>query len=162
MRYRRLTVAGASYFFTVVTYRRQPFFAEIEAVEMLQAAVERVRQRRPFIVEAQVIMPDHLHALWTLPDGDCNYATRWRLIKEAFTREYALRYRLPARDAGRRARGEQAVWQRRYWEHLIRDDRDFSAHVEYIHFNPVRKGLAAKPEEWRWSSFAAHRTVARC
>ena len=153
MRYRRITLAGASYFFTVVTYRRQPLFAESQAVRILQAAIERVRQRRPFVLEAQVVLPDRLHALWTLPDVDCDYATRWRLIKEAFTREYALDHRLPSRDAGRRARGEQTVWQRRYWEHLIRNDRDFSAHVEYIHFNPVRHGLVSAPRDWPHSTF---------
>jgi REP-associated tyrosine transposase len=152
MRYRRVTVAGATYFFTVVTFRRQRLFADPLAVGLLEAAIQRVRERRPFVVEAQVVLPDHIHALWTLAD-DFDYATRWRLIKEAFTREYAPRTRLPARDAGRRARGEQTVWQRRYWEHLIRNDRDFSAHVEYIHFNPVRHGLVSAPRDWPHSTF---------
>jgi putative transposase len=155
MRYRRVTVAGASYFFTVVTYRRQPLFAEPQAVELLRAAIQRVQERRPFVLEAQVILPDHLHALWTLPEDDFDFATRWRLIKEAFTRAYAPGHRLPSRDAGRAARGERTVWQRRYWDHLVRSDRDFSAHVEYIHFNPVRHGLVSAPRDWPHSTFLA-------
>jgi len=153
MRYRRLTVVGASYFFTVVTYRRQPLFAKPHAVEMLQAAIQRIQEKRPFIVEAQVVLPDHVHALWTLPEDDFDYAIRWRQIKEAFTRAYASDHRLLSRDAGRHERGEQTVWQRRYWEHLIRNDRDFSAHVEYIHFNPVRHGLVSAPCDWPHSTF---------
>ena len=154
MRYRRLTVVGASYFFTVVTFQRRPLFAESQAVRLLGAAIARVNDKRPFVIEAQVVLPDHLHAIWTLPDDDCDYATRWRLIKEGFTRAYSLTRRLPPRDDARRARGEQAVWQRRYWEHLIRDDRDFSAHVEYIHFDPVRHGLVSAPREWPHSTFS--------
>ena len=115
MRYRRTTVAGATYFFTLVTYRRQSLFGEGDAVDMFEIALQSVQSRRAFTLEAQVILPDHLHAIWTLPDDDFDYATRCRLIKEAFTRAYAQRHRLPARDAKRRARGEQTVWQRRYW-----------------------------------------------
>jgi putative transposase len=153
MRYRRVAVPGATYFFTVVTYRRQPLFSDANAVGLLQAAIEQVRERRPFEVEAQVVMPDHIHAIWALPDDDCDYPTRWRLIKEAFTRAYGPGRSLPARDAGRRARGERTVWQRRYWEHLVRDDEDFSAHVEYIHFNPVKHGFASAPRDWPHSTF---------
>jgi putative transposase len=128
MRYRRVSVPGASYFFTVVTHERRHIFAEAQAVRLLYAAIGRVREKRPFAIEAQVILPDHLHAIWTLPDDDCDYPTRWRQIKEAFTRGYASSRPLPARDEAQRARGEQTVWQRRYWEHLIRNDDDFSAH----------------------------------
>ena len=153
MRYRRTAVAGASYFFTVVTYRRQPLFAEERAAEMLEEAQSSIQHRWPFILEAQVVLPDHLHALWTLPEGDLDYPTRWRLIKEHFTRAFAECHSLPARNASRRARGEQTVWQRRYWEHLIKDDRDFTAHLEYIHFNPVRHGLVSAPRDWPNSTF---------
>ena len=153
MRYRRLRIAGASYFFTVVTYKRRPLFSEAAAVKLLQAAVEGVRAKRPFELEAQVVMPDHLHAIWALPDDDIDYPTRWRLIKEAFTRTYIATHSPPPRDAGRQHRGEQAVWQGRYWEHLIRDDEDFSAHVEYIHLNPVKHGFASAPSDWPHSTF---------
>jgi putative transposase len=153
MRYRRVSVPGASYFFTVVTHERRHIFAEAQAVRLLYAAIGRVREKRPFAIEAQVILPDHLHAIWTLPDDDCDYPTRWRQIKEAFTRGYASSRPLPARDEAQRARGEQTVWQRRYWEHLIRNDDDFSAHVEYIHFNPVRHGYVTAPRDWPHSTF---------
>jgi putative transposase len=158
MHYRRMHVPGASYFFTVVTHERRPIFADAQAVRLLEAAIGRVREKRPFTIEAQVALPDHLHAIWTLPDGDCDYPTRWRQIKEAFTRGWApcppSGRRLPARDARRRARGEQTVWQHRYWEHLVRNGRDLSAHVEYIHFNPVRHGFVSAPRDWPHSTFS--------
>src|SRR5689334_20890579 len=97
MRYQRAAVAGASYFFTVVTYRRQPLFAEARAAEMLEEALVSVQRRWPFALEAQVVLPDHLHALWTLPENDFDYATRWRLVKEHFTRAFAEGHRLPPR-----------------------------------------------------------------
>jgi len=154
MRYRRTTVPGASYFFTVVTHGRKPLLRAAQAVHLLQTAIRRVQEKRPFVVEAQVVMPDHLHSIWSLPDGDFDYATRWRLIKEGFTRAFGANGPLPARDTRRQGRGEQAVWQRRYWEHLIRDDRDFAAHVEYIHFNPVKHGFVSAPCDWPHSTFA--------
>ena len=153
MRYRRSKVNGACYFFTIVTYRRQPLLAEPITIDMLARAIDRIRERHPFLLEAQVVLPDHIHALWTLPEGDCNYPRRWRLIKEAFTREYVRAFGPTATDERRRARGERAVWQRRYWEHLIRSDRDFTAHVEYIHMNPVRHGLATAAKDWPHSTF---------
>jgi len=153
MRYRRVSMAGASYFFTVVTYRRHHLFGKAQAVGILERAIQRVQERRPFVIEAQVILPDHIHSMWTLPDDDVDYPTRWRLIKEAFTREYVPNHHVSSRDASRRARGERTVWQRRYWEHLIRNDRDFSAHLEYIHFNPVRHGLVSAPRDWPHSTF---------
>lgn len=153
MRYRRAEAAGASYFFTVVTFRRQPVFTEPPVVEMLERAIQRIQERRPFVVEAQVVLSDHLHAMWTLPEDDSNYPTHWRLIKEAFTREYVPTYGVIWQDERRRTRGERTVWQRRFWEHLIRDDRDFSAHLEYIHLNPVRHGLVSAPRDWPYSTF---------
>jgi putative transposase len=153
MRYRRSDVAGATYFFTVVTYQRQSLFADAEAVAMLQAAVQRVRERRPFVIEAQVVLPDHLHTMWTLPDEDCDYSTRWRLINERFTRQYVARWGETELDLRRSLRGERTIWQRRYWEHLIRDDRDFVAHLDYIHLNPVRHRLAKAPRDWPHSTF---------
>ncbi len=107
-----------------------------------------------FDVDAYVILPDHIHMLWTLPDGDANFSTRWRLIKEAFTKSI-VRSREPlARSASRAAKGEQPIWQRRFWEHAIRDEADFAAHVDYIHYNPVRHGLVSAALDWPHSSFA--------
>ena len=154
MRYRRVLIEGASYFFTVVTHDRQPLFRDPQSVQLLSDSIAKTRERHPFEIEAQVILPDHLHAIWALPDGDTSYATRWRLIKESFTRSYCKRYGLPERSEIARARGEQPVWQRRFWEHSIRDERDFAAHVDYIHYNPVRHGLVAAPRDWPNSTFA--------
>ena len=154
MRYRRLLVGGASYFFTVVTHDRQRLFSDPQTFQMLADAITKVRERHPFEIEAQVILPDHLHSLWTMPDGDANFGSRWRLIKEACTRTYCKCYGSQERSEVARARGEQPVWQRRFWEHLIRDEPDFSARVDYIHLNPVRHGLVSVPGEWPHSTFA--------
>lgn len=113
-----------------------------------------VHQRHPFTTVAAVVLPDHLHAVWTLPEGDSAFAMRWRLIKEGFSR------RLPhgeARSAGRRQQGERGIWQRRYWEHAIRGPEDLESHVDYVHFNPVKHGHATRASEWPHSSF--HRFV---
>ena len=154
MRYRRVVIKGASYFFTVVTHQRQRLFDDPLVAEMLTDAISKIRERHPFEVEAQVILPDHLHAVWTLPDGDANYAARWRLIKEAFTRGYCKSYGPGERTEAARMRGEQPVWQRRFWEHTIRDDRDFADHIDYIHLNPIEHGLVYAPRDWPHSTFA--------
>lgn len=155
MQYRRAFTAGGSYFFTLVTYNRKPIFATAEAVEVLREAFRSVRKSRLFEIDAIVVMPDHLHCIWTLPPDDADFATRWRLIKSAFTKHCAPALRtIPNRV--RAAKQEQAVWQRRYWEHLIRDETDFSNHVDYIHYNPVKHGLVASPQDWPYSSFSRH------
>jgi putative transposase len=140
MRYRRADVAGGSYFFTLVTENRRPLFEEPAAVALFLGAVEKVRARHPFEVDAYVVLPDHLHALWTLPVGDANFSTRWRLIKEGFTRGYLKTHEHLQRSESRRTKGEQGIWQRRFWEHAIRDEADFAAHLDYIHINPVSMG----------------------
>ena len=155
MRYRRVLIGGASYFFTVVTHHRRPLFSDPQTVELLTGATAKIRKWHPFDIEAQVVLPDHLHVIWTLPDGDANYGARWRLIKEAFTRTYCQSHGSHEQTEVARSRGEQPVWQRRFWEHLIRDERDFAAHLDYIHLNPVHHGLAAAPRDWQHSTFAA-------
>ena len=122
---------------------------------MLLDAIETIRTRHPFEVDAYVVLPDHLHALWTLPEGDAKFSTRWRLIKEAFTRAYIKTHVAPERSRSRFSKGEQAIWQRRFWEHAIRDDGDFVRHVEYIHLNPVHHGLTTAPRDWLHSSFSS-------
>jgi len=154
MQYRRAKVAGASYFFTIVTQERRPIFRSTEAVALLESGMNRIRRRHPFDVEAYVIIPDHIHTIWTLPDGDADFSTRWRLIKEAFTKPFVRQQQPIERSASRRSKGEQPIWQRRFWEHVIRDDADYAAHVDYIHFNPVRHGLVAAARDWPHSSFA--------
>jgi putative transposase len=153
MQYRRTRIQGISYFFTVVAYRRQNHFRSDLAVEILCEAMRTVQSGRPFDIEAQVILPDHLHTLWTLPEGDDDYPTRWRLIKESFTRWHVAEFGEGIRSKSRKTKGEQAVWQRRYWEHAIRNDADFQHHFDYIHFNPVKHNLAAAPKDWPHSTF---------
>jgi putative transposase len=152
-RYTRVKVPGATYFFTLVTEQRRTLLGEPRVVALLLDAVEKVRARHPFCVDAYVILPDHLHALWTLPESDSNFSTRWRLIKEAFTRAYMKSRGAPPRSDSRRVKGEQGIWQRRFWEHAIRNEADFMAHLDYIHFNPVRHGLVAAARDWPHSSF---------
>jgi putative transposase len=155
MRYRRIFVPGASYFLTLVTHERSPIFADATTVDLYRRAVHKVQTARPFTPEAEVILPDHVHLLCTLPDGDADYPTRVRLIKTAFTR-MLLRHRqtLGEQSGSRAAKGEQAVWQRRYWEHTIRDESDFQAHLDYIHINPVKHGLVAAARNWPYSTFS--------
>ena len=154
MRYRRVFQAGASYFFTLVTHERAPIFRETAAIDLYRRAVEKVRCDWPFAVEAEVVLPDHIHMLWTLPDGDANYPRRVRLVKATFTRFFLGRHQqVGARSESRIAKREQSVWQRRYWEHLIKDDRDFQAHLDYIHINPVKHGLVAAARDWPHSTF---------
>jgi putative transposase len=151
--YRRSFVPGGRYFFTVNLADRRARLLTTHS-DLLGAAFRDVRARHPFTIEAIVVLPDHLHAIWTLPDGDCDFPLRWRLIKSAFSR------RLPggeAVSASRLSRGERGIWQRRYWEHTLRDDRDFARHVDYIHFNPVRHGVVRRARDWPHSSF--HRYV---
>jgi putative transposase len=149
MRYRRSSTPGATYFFTLVTKDRRPLFASLEAVDLLRNAFRTVRATRPFDVDAIVVLPDHLHCLWTLPENDADFATRWRLIKTWFTKHC---------DQARR-QGEGGIWQPRYWEHLLRDETDVIRHADYIHYNPVKHGLVASAGEWAYSSF--HRFVER-
>ena len=153
--YRRNSVSGGCYFFTVnLADRRQHLL--IDHVEALRAAFREVRSFHPFAIEAMVVLPDHLHAIWTLPDNDANFATRWRRIKSIFSQNTALGERV---SSSRAARGERGIWQRRFWEHTIRDERDYERHVNYIHFNPVKHGHVTRVSDWPYSSF--HRYVAR-
>jgi REP-associated tyrosine transposase len=153
MRYRRVLEAGATYFFTLVTHRREPLLADPSNITRWRGAVAKVQRSRPFIVEGEVVLPDHLHVLWTLPDGDAEFATRIRLVKTAFTKSLGALDAAPRKSSSRARRGEREVWQRRYWEHLVRDERDFRAHLDYIHLNPIRHGLVARPGDWPHSTF---------
>ena len=152
VRYRRNFVAGGTYFFTVSLADRKSQ-ALTEHVDALRAAMRETRNAHPFTVNAVVILPDHLHMAMTLPDGDANYSSRLSHIKRSFT-EAVLKSGVPV---VRHRNGELALWQRRFWEHTIRDDGDFERHVDYVHFNPVRHGLVGRACEWPYSSF--HRYV---
>lgn len=156
MRYRRAFFPGGSFFFTVVTERRRPLLASRGSVRTLRDAFRAVRAKYPFVINAMVVLPDHLHCIWTLPPNDADFATRWRLIKSWYSRHCDPALRV-ATNPARAAKRQQAIWQHRYWEHALRDDNDFVRHVEYIHYNPVKHGLAAVPVDWPYSSF--HRYV---
>lgn len=151
MFYRRAQISGGTYFLTLVTHNRQEIFNSPDRIALLRESFKQVKERHPFTIDAIVILPDHLHCLVTLPEGDADYPKRIRMIKSHFSRKY--RGGLLARSAARAAKAEKAIWQRRYWEHLIRDEEDYARHVEYIHYNPVKHGLAKSPKAWQWSSF---------
>jgi putative transposase len=147
--YRRNWIPGGTYFFTVAAAKR-PNGPLVEYIADLRQAFRVVRFEHPFEIDAIVILPDHLHTIWTLPPGDSDYASRWRKIKAAFSK------RLPRnalRSASQIAKGERGIWQRRYWEHTIRDDNDLRAHVDYIHGNPVKHGYVRASSEWPHSTF---------
>lgn len=150
MRYRRVKEPGATYFFTLVTYQRQRLFSDEGNITRWRKAVASIQSNRPFAVEAEVILPDHIHFMWTLPCKDADYATRIRLIKTKFTK--SLPQILSSTSPSRAAKRERHVWQRRYWEHTIRDEQDFANHLDYIHFNPVRHDLVDHASQWPWSS----------
>ncbi len=152
--YRRVWHRGGIYFFTVNLLRRKDNQLLTTYVEELRSVVKSVRQRHPFKIHGWVVLPDHLHCILELPPGDADYATRWRLIKMEFSNAIPRTERL---SAVRVRRGERGIWQRRYWEHLIRDERDFSAHMDYVHINPVKHGLVGRVADWPYSTF--HRLV---
>lgn len=152
MRYRRLKVEGGTYFFTLATFARRPIFRDENAAALFYDVVQRVRGRHPFEVDAHVLLPDHLHMIWTLPNGESDFSTRWMLIKSTFTR-LSTEIGIARAEVRRDARRERAVWQSRYWEHLISDQRDHEEHVDYIHYNPVKHGLVRTPGDWPHTSF---------
>lgn len=154
MRYRRADIPGGTYFFTVNLAERDRATL-VEHVDALRLTTREVMARHPFYIDAMVILPDHLHALWTLPVGDCDFPTRWALIKAGFSRRIPRDERC---NPSRAAKGERGIWQRRYWEHLIRDEQDYGRHVDYIHFNPVKHGHAGRASDWPYSSI--HRYIA--
>ena len=148
--YRRARLPGASWFFTVNLAQRHGNQLLIEKIDVMRDAFRTVRARCPFRIEAVVILPDHLHCVWTLPPGDEDFSTRWGLIKAYFSRTVEQGER---RSTSRAKRGERGIWQRRFWEHLIRDEGDLARHIDYIHWNPVKHGWAQRAAEWPYSSF---------
>jgi len=156
-RYRRPRT-GNTYFFTLVSFRRNPILCLPPIRSALRRAIVDVRATRPFDIDAWVLMPDHLHCIWTLPDDDTDYATRWTMIRSAVSRVALVStVSTGTRNPSRIAHREASIWQRRLQEYQIRDDRDFERHVDYIHFNPVRHGHVANAADWPYSTF--HRYV---
>lgn len=128
------------------------------ARSILREAIDTVRKGSPFRIDAMVLLPDHVHCIWTLPHTDTDYSTRWRKIKERFTRKWLRSHgREHSVTTGQFFKGQRGVWQSRFWEHTIRDENDFNAHMDYIHYNPVKHGYVRCPHDWRWTSF--HRCV---
>jgi putative transposase len=151
--YRRACIPGATWLFAVNLAERHGKSLLVDHIDLLRRVFRNVKDRHPFAIDAVVVLPEHLHCIWTLPAGDCDYKTRWALIKAGFSRQ------LPAgerRSASRVQRGERGIWQRRFWEHVIRDDRDFERHVDYIHWNPVKHGWVKRVCDWPHSSFHAY------
>jgi putative transposase len=151
--YCRAFVPGGCWFFTANLLDRRSCLLT-DGIETLREATRKTRQRYPFRMDAFVVLPDHIHAVWTLPPDDADFSMRWRLIKSGFARSIPKRERL---SRVRQARGERGIWQRRFWEHLIRDEADFARHVEYCYINPVKHALVRRVRDWPFSSF--HRDV---
>ena len=146
-RYIRPKIPGASIFFTVaLQYRGGDLL--VRQINALRFAVAKTRAERPFHIDAWVVLPDHMHAVWTLPEGDCDYATRWSVIKARFSMSVPPGNRRQSHIKRR----ERGVWQRRYWEHHIRDQGEYVAYIRYCHINPVKHGLVENPMDWPYSS----------
>jgi putative transposase len=157
--YRRLYRAGGSYFFTHVTYQRYPWLCSDLGRQALREAITTIRKKYPFTMDIFVLLPDHFHCIWTLPEEDSDYAKRWRLIKLIVTKSCGRQLALPSEKtpSGERRR-EGNLWQRCYWKHCIRDEQDFINHYEYIHHNPVKHGLVESPTDWPYSTIHRYTT----
>jgi putative transposase len=151
--YRRPGIAGGTYFFTVNCAERRGIRTLTDNIEALRQSLRKVKSRHPFSIDAVVVLPEHLHCILTLPSGDGDFKTRWALIKAGFSRSLPP---VERRSKSRMARGERGVWQRRYWEHLVRDEEDFERHIAYIHWNPVKHGWVTRVQDWPYSSFHAY------
>ncbi|MEO1339984.1 MAG: transposase [Cyanobacteria bacterium J06635_13] len=152
--YRRMYISGGLYFLTLVTYLRRPLFGKLDNVNLLRAATAKIKAEKPFEIIAAAVLPDQIHFLWQLPPNDSNYSQRISRLKVIFTRAYKKQNgscdHIPASRLKHR---ESNVWQRRFWEHIIRDEADFQKHLDYIHYNPVKHGLVSCPHFWSYSSF---------
>jgi len=151
-RYRRSLVPGGTYFFTVNLADRRSRLL-VEQIDRLREAFRTVRAKHPFQTVAVCVLPDHLHAIWELPDGDADFSGRWSLIKRLFSSGLPTSQNI---SAGKLAKREKGIWQRRFWEHQIRDDVDLQRHVDYLHFNPVKHGLVKRVRDWPHASFHAY------
>ncbi len=155
--YRRAHVSGGSYFFTVVTYKRANILLSELARATLRTVIKECQERAPFQVDAFVLLPDHLHTIWTLPEGDSNYSFRWSFIKKEFSKRYMVQGgRELKQNKSRKEKFERGIWQRRFWEHTISGEKDFEHHVDYIHYNPVKHGLVKCPKDYAYSTFHTH------
>jgi putative transposase len=152
--YRRAWMPGGTYFFTITLLQRQENNLLVRRIDDLRQVVASVKARHPFTIHAWVVLPDHLHCVIEMPESDADFSLRWRLIKSDFSKRLPITEK---RSDVQQARGERGIWQRRFWEHLIRDERDFAAHVDYVHINPLKHGLVEMVADWPHSTF--HRWV---
>jgi putative transposase len=153
-RFRRAN-EGTTFFFTAVAYQRRPILCDAVIRTALRDAIRVVRVSQPFSIDGWVLLPDHLHCIWTLPSDDTDFSQRWSQIKHRVSYACGHRYRMRGSDAQAR-RGEASIWQRRFWEHRIRDDIDMRRHLDYIHFNPVKHGYAKIAAAWPYSTFGRY------
>jgi putative transposase len=152
--YRRAFVPGGTWFFTVNLLQRRGNDLLVREIDLLRKVVQGVRQRYPFHIDAWVVLPEHMHCVFSLPEGDSDFSLRWRLIKSGFSRALP---KIESLSAVRQGSGERGIWQRHYWEHLIRDELDFQRHIDYVHVNPLKHGLVKRVVDWPYSTF--HRYV---
>ena len=155
--YRRAAIPGGTYFFTVVAYRRRTILCDPNFRAALRNAVSGVKIELPFEIKAWVLLPDHLHCIWSLPPGDSDFPRRWAMIKRSVSARCQRYHRPELATVAERARHELTLWQRRYWEHWVRDERDYKRCCDYIHYNPVKHGYVSRPRDWPYSTF--HRMV---
>ncbi len=155
--YRHAYVPGGMFFFTLVTNRRAESLClcDVPGRPLLESILRRCQMCWPMLVNATILLLDHLHTIWTLQAGDAGYPTRWRWIEKEFSKEWLCLGGHGAACDGRATSGAapRGVWQPRFWKHTMRDFDDFEQHFDYIHYNPVKHGLACCPHGWRWSSF---------
>jgi putative transposase len=155
--YRLNYMLGASYFFTVVTDNRARILLSDNARQALRESIKDCQKRWPFDVNAFVLLEDHLHTIWTLPEHDTNYSVRWAYIKKEFSKRYLVAGgNEQERNDSRQLRRERGIWQRRFWEHTLRDEKDFERHVDYIHYNPVKHGIVSCAKDYPYSTFHSY------
>ncbi len=147
--YRRYRIAGGCYFFTVNLLKRDESLL-VDNIDLLRESVRACKNKKPFHIDGWVVLPEHMHCIWTLPEGDDDFSGRWRMIKTLFSKGLPKNEK---RTKVRQKRGERGIWQRRFWEHAIRDDRDYEKHMDYLHFNPVKHGWVKNVIDWPYSSF---------
>lgn len=147
--YLRYRIEGGCYFFTVNLLERKNTLL-VDNIDLLRESVRLCKQKKPFHIDAWVVLPEHMHCIWTLPEGDADFSNRWKMIKTHFSKGLPKNEKL---SKTRIKRGERGIWQRRFWEHAIRDERDYENHMDYLHFNPVKHGHVMGVKDWSYSSF---------
>ena len=158
--YRRDRSPGGTWFFTVVAFERRPIFCRKKFRNSLKLSILKTRESHPFEINAWILLPDHLHCVWTLPENDADFSTRWKLIKQYVSRDCQSTFPMQARrSVSKKKRRESSIWQRRFWEHSIVSEKDFENHLNYLHYNPVKHGYCQAPCQWPYSSFHKYQAM---